>query len=170
MADYNYLRNVNALSLPSRRSRLFQSLNSTPEGWPVDGVVIGAFGMRMDPFSGEGAFHKGVDIRAATGTPVHTTAAGIVTHAGWDMGGYGRLVVVDHGNGTQTWYAHLSHIDVSVGDSLNRWDLIGEVGSTGRVTAPHLHYEVHVNGVVDNPSRYLSRGSAYHPVPPALQF
>ena len=163
MEDYNYLRNVNALSLPSRRSsRYSPAANGVPDIWPVDGVLIGAFGMRMDPFSGEGAFHKGVDIRATTGTPVRTTADGIVLHAGWDMSGYGRLVVVDHGGGMQTWYAHLSRINVTVGQAVRRGDMIGAVGSTGRVTAPHLHYEVHIDGVVRNPYPFLSKATVFH--------
>ena len=170
MADYNYLRNVNALAMHSRRSRFFQTVLATPDIWPVDGVLIGAFGMRMDPFSGEGAFHKGVDIRAATGTPVRTTADGIVTHAGWDMSGYGRLVVVDHGGGTQTWYAHLSHITVTVGEEVGRGDVIGNVGSTGRVTAPHLHYEVHMGGILQNPCKFLNKATIYHPAPTPLTF
>jgi len=170
MEDYNYLRNVNALSLPSRRSSRYSlPANATPDIWPVDGLIIGGFGMRMDPFSGEGAFHKGVDIRAITGTPVRSTADGIVIHAGWDMSGYGRLVVVDHGGGIQTWYAHLSRINVSVGQEMHRGDVLGLVGSTGRVTAPHLHYEVHVDGVVRNPYFYLSKATIYH-VQPRLQF
>jgi len=166
--DYNYLRTVNLLSLHSRRSSgFFQSPNARPNIWPVDGVIIGAFGNRMDPFSGEGAFHKGVDIRAETGTPVESTADGIVVHAAWDMSGYGRLVVVDHGGDTQTWYAHLSRINVSVGENVRRGTLIGLVGSTGRVTAPHLHYEVHVNGVPRNPYPFLGRATQYSPT---LQF
>jgi len=171
MEEYNYLRNVNALSLHSRRSSHYlPPANMVPDIWPVDGVLIGAFGMRMDPFSGEGAFHKGVDIRATTGTPVRTTADGIVVHAGWDMSGYGRLVVVDHGGGTQTWYAHLSHINVSVGEDVRRGDVIGAVGSTGRVTAPHLHYEVHIGGVVRNPYPFLSKATVYRPQPNKLLF
>ncbi len=170
MEDYNYLRNVDALSLASRRSsRYSPPANATPEIWPVEGVVIGWFGMRMDPFSGEGAFHKGVDIRAATGTPVRSTADGIVIHAGWDMSGYGRMVVVDHGGGMQTWYAHLSRINVHVGEGVSLGDVIGAVGSTGRVTAPHLHYEVHTRGGPQNPYPYLSKAPVYHPQP-NLQF
>jgi murein DD-endopeptidase MepM/ murein hydrolase activator NlpD len=170
MEDYNYLRNVNLLSLPGRRSSLYaQSANALPDIWPVDGVIIGGFGMRMDPFSGEGAFHKGVDIRAATGTPVRSTADGIVIHAGWDMGGYGRLVIVDHGGSTQTWYAHLSRISVTVGQGIRRGEMIGAVGSTGRVTAPHLHYEVHIEGVVRNPYTFLSKATVYRGEP-RLQF
>lgn len=170
MADYNYLRNVNALAMHSRRSRFFQTVMATPDIWPVDGVLIGAFGNRMDPFSGEGAFHKGVDIRAATGTPVRSTADGIVIHAGWDMSGYGRLVVIDHGGGTQTWYAHLSYIGVTVGEEVRRGDPIGAVGSTGRVTAPHLHYEVHMGGILQNPYKFLSKATIYHPALPTLTF
>jgi murein DD-endopeptidase MepM/ murein hydrolase activator NlpD len=172
MQDYNYLRNVNTLSLPGRRSARYSTpANATPNGWPVDGVLLGGFGMRMDPFSGEGAFHKGVDIRAGTGTPVRSTADGIVIHAGWEMSGYGRLVVVEHAGGTQTWYAHLSHISVTVGQDVRRDDVIGAVGSTGRVTAAHLHYEVHVGGGPKNPYLFMGKPGIYQPPPqPQLVF
>jgi len=171
VADYNYLRNTDTLALPGRRSaRFVPTANAIPNLWPVNGRLIGAFGRRMDPFSGEGAFHKGVDISSPTGEPVHATADGIVIHAGWDMSGYGRLVVVDHGGGVQTWYAHLSRINVTVGQDIRGGETIGAVGSTGRVTAPHLHYEVRVGGVPRNPYIYLSKSTIYQPTPPKIQF
>jgi murein DD-endopeptidase MepM/ murein hydrolase activator NlpD len=133
---------------------------SQPNLWPVNGRLMGSFGERADPFSGEGEFHKGVDISAPTGTPVRVTADGVVTFAEWS-GGYGRLVIVDHGGGIQTYYAHLSRFIAYVGQGVRRADVVGEVGSTGRVTAPHLHYEVRVAGAPVNPYRYLAKAGVY---------
>ncbi|MDR3701717.1 MAG: peptidoglycan DD-metalloendopeptidase family protein [Candidatus Sulfopaludibacter sp.] len=130
--------------------------------WPVEGRVTSGFGRRIDPFSGEGAFHYGIDIDAQTGDPVRSTADGIVIHEGMDTGGYGRLVVLDHGDGTQTWYAHLSLIKVTVGQDVRRGEVIGAAGSSGHATAPHLHYEVRVGGVPRDPYLYLSRHLAGH--------
>jgi len=115
------------------------------------------FGERTDPFSGEGAMHTGVDISAPTGTPVLATADGIVTFAEW-FSGYGQLVIVDHANGYETYYAHLSRFGVVEGQEVRRGDQIGAVGSTGRVTAPHLHYEVRIGGAPVNPHTYLAGG------------
>jgi murein DD-endopeptidase MepM/ murein hydrolase activator NlpD len=122
---------------------------------------MGSFGDRTDPFSGEGAFHKGVDISAPSGTPVHSTASGIVVHADATLSGYGRLVIVDHGGTYQTYYAHLSSVYVRVGQEIRRGDLVGAVGSTGRVTAPHLHYEVRIGGVPRNPRQFLAKAVSY---------
>jgi len=157
--DYDYLRSANLLALPNRWSHGFHPVGGQPNGWPVDGRFMGAFGDRTDPFSGEDEFHKGVDISAATGTPVHVTANGIVVQAEMRYG-YGRLVVVDHG-GFQTYYAHLSSMYVHVGQEVRRGDSVGAVGSTGRVTAPHLHYEVRIAGNAVNPHRYLTAATAY---------
>ena len=126
------------------------------------------FAHRTDPFSGEGAFHKGVDITAPTGTTVRTTADGIVVQAEMVAGGYGRLVIVDHGGGLQTYYAHLSKISVHAGQELHRGDVVGQVGSSGRTTAPHLHYEVHVGGAPVNPYRYLANATVFRTVPKDL--
>jgi murein DD-endopeptidase MepM/ murein hydrolase activator NlpD len=130
--------------------------NVQPSIWPVEGRLMGGFGERTDPFSGEGAMHTGVDISAPTGTPVRTTADGIVTFAGWSSG-YGQLVVVDHGGGYETYYAHLSRFAVVDGQDVRRGEQIGAVGSTGRVTAPHLHYEVRIGGAPVNPHTYLAQ-------------
>ena len=131
---------------------------------------MGQFGQRTDPFSGEGAFHTGVDISAPTGTPVHATADGIVIFSEFENG-YGRLVKVDHGGGMITYYAHLSRSFVRPGQELRRGELVGAVGTTGRVTAPHLHYEVRTNGTPINPYPYLvSRTAAYQAPPPKAQF
>ena len=124
--------------------------------WPVKGGLAGSFGERADPFTGEGEFHTGVDIRAEAGAPIRATADGVVTFSGRD-GGYGQLVIVDHGGGVQTYYAHLSRIDTQEGRDVRRGEVLGAVGSTGRVTGPHLHYEVRIGGAPVNPYRYLSQ-------------
>jgi murein DD-endopeptidase MepM/ murein hydrolase activator NlpD len=131
--------------------------NVQPSIWPVEGRLMGGFGERTDPFSGEGAMHTGVDISAPTGTLVRTTADGIVTFAGWNNSGYGQLVIVDHGGGFETYYAHLSRFAVVDGQEVRRGDQVGAVGSTGRVTAPHLHYEVRIGGAPVNPHTYLAK-------------
>jgi murein DD-endopeptidase MepM/ murein hydrolase activator NlpD len=159
--EYDFLRSTNVLALQTRATRRFQPLNTVPTGFPVDGRLMGAFGQRQDPFSGEGAFHKGVDLSAPSGTPVHATADGIVMHADSTLSGYGRLVVLDHGGGYQTYYAHLSKFFVHVGQEVRRGELVGAVGSTGRVTAPHLHYEVHISGLARNPRQFMARSVPY---------
>ncbi len=165
LEDYDALRHVHnfvAVSLQSHRPLPF---NARPSLWPVEGRIMGAFGHRLDPFSGEGAFHKGVDISSPTGTPVKATAEGVVVFASWE-GGYGRLVIVDHGGGVQTYYAHLSEFSVHPGQVLTPGEIVGLVGSSGRVTAPHLHYEVHVGGAAVNPSMYLANTGMYQPPAP----
>ncbi|HJT89112.1 MAG TPA: M23 family metallopeptidase [Bryobacteraceae bacterium] len=157
--DYNFLRNVNSLALESRFSRRGHAI-SQPSLWPVDGRLMGGFGERNDPFSGEGEFHKGVDISAPSGTPVRATADGIVTHSEWSNG-YGRLLVIDHGGGIQTYYAHLSRFYVQTGEEVRRGEVVAAVGSSGRVTAPHLHYEVRIGGAPVNPYRYLAKAGVY---------
>ncbi|MBZ5576770.1 MAG: M23 family metallopeptidase [Acidobacteriia bacterium] len=155
--DYNFLRSVNSLSLQSRKQ---QQVVSQPSLWPVNGRLMGPFGERDDPFNGEGEFHTGVDISAPAGTPVRATADGVVSFSEW-RGGYGRLVIVDHGGGIQTYYAHLSRFLAYVGQGVRRGEAVGMVGSTGRVTAPHLHYEVRIAGAPVNPYRYLSKAGVY---------
>lgn len=163
--DYDFLRSANALALLSSPSRRFRSSGaSIPNLWPVDGRLTGSFGMRLDPFSGEDQeFHKGVDISAIAGTPIRVTADGIVGFA--DMfSGYGRLVVINHGSGIETWYAHLSRFYVHTGQEVRRGDFLGAVGSSGRTTAPHLHYEVRVNGRPTNPYQYLAKAGVFRQV------
>jgi murein DD-endopeptidase MepM/ murein hydrolase activator NlpD len=116
--------------------------------WPCDGVVTSGFGMRW------GRMHEGIDIACGYGTPVHAVAAGTVIYAGL-LGGYGNLVVVDHGNGFATAYAHASAILVSVGQAVAQGEPVTLVGSTGHSTGPHLHFEVRVNGVAVDPLLYL---------------
>jgi murein DD-endopeptidase MepM/ murein hydrolase activator NlpD len=167
--DYDYLKHVKLMALTAKTSR-FTSLNSRPSIWPVDGRLIrSSYGQRTDPLSGEGAFHTGVDISAPSGISVRATADGIVVHTAFDNG-YGRLVVVDHGNGVQTYYAHLSKFYVHAGQEVRRGDVVGAVGSSGRVTAPHLHYEVRMGGAPINPYFYLAKSGIYHPVPDKKDF
>ncbi len=127
----------------------------TPTIWPVNGKLEGGFGGRRNPFGGAGwEFHSGQDIEADPGAPVVSGASGRVTFIGW-QNGYGQLVVVDHGGGLTTRYAHLSHIDVAMDQVVSRGQLVGKVGSTGRSTGPHLHYEVRINDQPVNPLPYL---------------
>jgi len=131
----------------------------TPTIWPVDGTLEGGFGGRRNPFGGPGyEFHTGQDIEAPMGTSVIAGARGQVSFVGW-QNGYGQLVVIDHGGGLSTRYGHLSHIDVDLGQSVSRGQLIGKVGSTGRSTGPHLHYEVRINDQAVNPLQYLLSSS-----------
>jgi len=167
--DYDYLKHARLMGLTGKTSR-FASPNSRPSLWPVDGRLMSSYGQRTDPLSGEGAFHKGVDLSAPAGTNVRATADGVVIHSAFDRSGYGRLVVVEHGNGLQTYYAHLSKFYVREGQEVRRGDAVGAVGSTGRVTAPHLHYEVRMGGAPINPYFYLAKSGIYHPVPDKKDF
>lgn len=127
----------------------------TPTVWPVEGTLEAGLGGRRNPFGGSGyEFHSGQDIEAPWGAPVVAGASGTVSFTGW-QNGYGQLVIVDHGGGLTTRYGHLSHIDVEVGQLVNRAQLLGKVGSTGRSTGPHLHYEVRINDQPVNPVQYL---------------
>mgnify|MGYP001121627259 CR=1 FL=1 len=119
--------------------------------------VTSPFGVRTDPILGTAALHSGMDFRAPRGMAARATAGGVVTRAGW-AGGYGRMVEIDHGNGFSTRYGHLSRILVEVGQKLNAGDEVGETGSSGRSTGPHLHYEVRHNGEAVNPLRFLAIG------------
>jgi len=155
LEEYNFLQSATLSSHFHVYARQWQT-NVRPSLWPVMGRLMSGFGGRTDPFSGEGAMHTGIDLSAQMGTPVHATADGIVVHASWG-GQYGNLVIVDHGNGMQTWYAHLSHFAVVPGQEIRRGDVLGRSGATGRVTAPHLHYEVRVGGTPVNPYKYLAK-------------
>ena len=134
-------------------------LLSVPVRKPVMGEIdeTSPFGIRMDPFVHEAAMHTGIDFRGDVGEPVHATAAGTVDIAGWN-GGYGKMVEIDHGNGLATRYAHLSEIDVGVGDKVRIGQVVGLIGTTGRSTGPHLHYETRVNGEPVNPQKFLDAG------------
>jgi len=128
---------------------------SVPSLWPVAGTLESGYGVRRNPFGG-GSYesHEGQDIEADMGTPVTAAASGVVTIAG-AQNGYGNVVYIDHGNGLQTRYGHLSRIDVEIGQQITRGEHLGLVGSTGRSTGPHLHYEVRINNQPVNPRPYL---------------
>lgn len=128
---------------------------ATPSVWPAYGGLGSTFGQREDPFHGSMAQHTGIDISADRGQPVYATGAGTVQSAGW-TGDYGNMVVVDHGFGLTTRYAHLSGFAVRAGAKVERNQVIGYVGATGRATGPHLHYEILVNGQLTNPLRFLT--------------
>jgi murein DD-endopeptidase MepM/ murein hydrolase activator NlpD len=128
--------------------------DATPSIWPVAGWLTSSFGDRRDPFTGGRDFHPGLDISANYGEPVLAPAAGLVTSAS-SSGNYGNLVVIDHGFGIVTKYGHLSRFSVMNGQQVNRGDVVGYVGSTGRSTSPHLHYEIWVNDKLTNPMRLL---------------
>jgi murein DD-endopeptidase MepM/ murein hydrolase activator NlpD len=130
---------------------------AVPTLWPVRGQITGGFGERMDPLSGEEAVHAGVDISAPKGTEVEASGDGIVVEAGRHESGYGNEIIIDHGNGIRTKYAHLSQVDVVIGQEVKHGEVIGAVGMTGRSTGPHLHYEVLVNSTPVNPAKFLSR-------------
>ncbi|NOY86257.1 MAG: M23 family metallopeptidase [Deltaproteobacteria bacterium] len=129
-------------------------LASTPSIWPVRGWTTSGFGYRTSPFTGRREMHRGVDVATRTGTPIIAPADGVVVFAGRE-GGFGNLVVLDHGYGIATRYGHCSKLNVKIGQKVKRGDVVGFVGNTGRSTGPHLHYEVAVNGVAVNPMRYI---------------
>ena len=129
-------------------------LASAPSIWPVRGWVTSDFSVRLDPYTGEKVMHEGLDVAAAVGTPVRAPADATVVFNGIE-GGYGHVLVLDHGYGLKTRYGHLSRIDVKVGEKVKRGQLVAAVGNSGRSTGPHLHYEVRVNGVADNPRKFI---------------
>jgi murein DD-endopeptidase MepM/ murein hydrolase activator NlpD len=141
-----------------------ESLNRTLVNVPLrkpmagDGDTVSGFGVRIDPFNGRPAMHTGLDFRAEVGDPIHATAGGTVTIAGWS-GGYGKMVEVNHGNGFATRYGHMSEIDVQVGQQIKIGQVLGKVGTTGRSTGPHLHYETRIDGEAVDPLKFLHAGA-----------
>ena len=129
-------------------------LASTPSIWPTRGWVTSDFGTRIDPYTAERKMHEGLDIATPIGQPVYAPSDGTVVFAGTE-GGYGKVLVIDHGYGVKTRYGHLSEILVHLGDRVGRGDKVALVGNTGRSTGPHLHYEVRVNGVPENPRKFI---------------
>jgi murein DD-endopeptidase MepM/ murein hydrolase activator NlpD len=145
----------------SRQATLSDWINATtaPTLWPVVGPITGAFGERIDPFNGEGAFHAGVDISCPYGQQIVAPADGVVTFAA-PYNGYGRMIEIDHGSGISTRYGHLSTMAVGDGESVRKGEVIGYVGRTGRSTGPHLHYEVRIHDTPVNPHKYLRTTAA----------
>jgi murein DD-endopeptidase MepM/ murein hydrolase activator NlpD len=162
--EFSYLEhNASAVSVSNSGMRLLPasqmtSIGVVPALWPVVGEITGHFGERLDPFSGEGAFHSGIDIASHYGDEIRATADGVVEEAD-QRAGYGRLVVIDHGFGVSTWYGHLSGFKAELGMTVKRGDIIGYEGQSGRSTGPHLHYEVRIYNTPVNPWRYLRNTS-----------
>ena len=154
LVDQSALLSTRLNLLEAQFSRRSAVIASTPTVWPVHGVVNSGFGVRADPFTGRPAYHEGVDISTARSEPVLATADGTVQRSGW-AGEYGRAIEIAHGDRYQTLYGHLEETLVAEGQHVHRGDRVGLVGSTGRSTAPHLHYEVHVDGRPVNPLEYI---------------
>lgn len=129
-------------------------LSSTPSIWPTQGWVTSDFGVRLDPYNADRSMHQGLDISTPHGQPVQTPSDGTVVFNGSE-GGYGKVLVIDHGYGVKTRYAHLSEIVVRLGERVARGQKVAAVGNTGRSTGPHLHYEVRVNGIPENPRKFI---------------
>ena len=141
-------------SFESYRIQMDLYLSNFPTLWPVSGKISSGFGWRRGPFGGGSEHHDGIDIPARTGTHIHAAGGGTVTFSGW-RNGHGNTVIIDHGDGMSTLYAHNSRNVVAVGQHVSRGDVIAHVGSTGRSTGPHLHFEVHVNGRPVNPRPFM---------------
>ncbi len=154
VAGQSQLLSTRLSLLEDRFSRRTELIASTPTVWPVHGAVNSGFGVRPDPFTGLPAFHEGVDISTARSEPVLATADGIVLRSGW-AGEYGKAIALAHRDRYETLYGHLEQTLVTEGQTVHRGDRVGLVGSTGRSTAPHLHYEVHVDGHPVNPLEYI---------------
>ena len=137
-----------------RADRYLDTIQNIPLGAPVPGVLTSRFGQRIDPINGKSAYHHGVDIRGAMGSEVNATAAGAVITQNYDKGS-GRYVLLDHDNGFRTKYAHLKKSLVQKGDTVERGQVIGLVGNSGRSTGPHVHYEIHYDDKIVNPTRFV---------------
>jgi len=132
-------------------------IRTTPSIWPVKGPITSHYGNRSDPFNGDAEMHLGLDISALYGATVHAPADGKIIYA-QRMDAYGNLLIIDHGNGLTTRYGHLSRFIAKVGQKVKKGDVVALVGTTGRTTAPHLHYEVRVNDRAKNPRDFLPKG------------
>jgi len=148
LSVYDYYNNYSAL--------LLATANNLPLGYPFTGEMRSDYGYRPNPFGGRGSeFHKGLDLKGNIGDTVRCTGDGIVTQADWDKG-YGKCVVIKHLHGIECLYGHLSGFNVSQGQKVKAGDVIGFIGSTGRSTGPHLHYEIRLNGIDINPHNFLT--------------
>src|SRR5580658_4796151 len=151
-----FLQSASFLEVSNYLGKQRSILAATPSIWPIKGWITSGFGKRASPLTGEPGRHMGVDIANEVNTPIRATADGIVTYAGWESG-YGRLVAIEHGYGYSTRYGHCARIDVKVGDEVSRGEIIGYVGSTGRSTGSHVHYEVRIHGMPVDPEKYLPK-------------
>ena len=141
---------------PEKAAALRSLIKTLPVSAPLESYELGSpFGVRGDPINGHSAYHTGIDLRAPYMTPVYATAAGVVTYSGY-RDDYGKVVEIDHGNGISSRYAHLHRQTVSVGQRVAGRSQIGFLGSTGRATGPHVHYEVLVNGEPQDPEKFLA--------------
>ncbi|HTV38717.1 MAG TPA: peptidoglycan DD-metalloendopeptidase family protein [Xanthobacteraceae bacterium] len=159
-ASESFARALTRVSIArAQATDLGNTLNYVPLRKPLAGdlEMTSPFGVRIDPFVHQPSMHTGMDFRGNVGDPIYATAAGRVTKAGWD-GGYGQMVEIDHGEGLATRYGHMSQIDVTVGERVRAGQMIGRIGTTGRSTGPHLHYETRVNGEPVNPEKFLIAG------------
>jgi len=159
-ADESFETGIEALQTAlDALERTKSEVTAFPIAHPAPGQrITSGFGPRRDPILGRSAFHAGMDFRAPTGTPIRAPASGKIVRAGRN-GGYGKMVEIDHGNGLKTRFAHLSRIQVRVGEEVSAGQRIGASGNTGRSTGPHLHYEVRKDGQAVNPMRYLKAGT-----------
>ncbi len=148
------LREQGVLQLWDSLSERQSLLLSTPSIKPTRGWYTSRFGYRVDPFTNRPELHAGIDLAAPSGTPVYAPADGVVSYVGYE-GGYGKLVSIDHGYGVITRFGHNSRVFVEQGQKVRRWDVISAVGSTGRSTGPHLHYEVRIHGIAVDPMNYI---------------
>lgn len=138
----------------------FTNAVSIPSRMPLEGIKLtSSFGMRNHPVLGQRRAHKGIDLGAPTGTPVYATADGVISRADW-FSSYGLYVAIEHGGDIQTRYAHMSRLNVAAGQRVKKGEIVGFVGSTGRSTGPHLHYEVRVRGEAVNPLPYMQADPA----------
>lgn len=157
--DADFRSTVETVAVEIERFNKIQALaGAIPVERPIDAPVTSGFGRRIDPFLRRPAMHGGIDFRAKTGAAVRATALGVVVSAKY-RGGYGKMVEIDHGNGFRTRFAHLSRISVSLGQRVRSGDILGKVGSTGRSTGPHLHYEVRRNDRPVDPAPFLKAGA-----------
>ncbi|MGE0764742.1 MAG: M23 family metallopeptidase [Bdellovibrionales bacterium] len=148
------LREQGVLQLWETLSERQSLINATPNIKPARGWFTSRFGYRVDPFTGKPEMHAGLDIAAPPGTPVYAPADGVISYIGFE-GGYGRIVSIDHGYGVVTRFAHNSRVFVEQGQKVSRRDVVSAIGSTGRSSGPHLHYEVRINGVPVDPENYI---------------
>ncbi|MCI5130173.1 MAG: hypothetical protein D3904_01330 [Candidatus Electrothrix sp. EH2] len=143
-------------SLLNRSDKYLQTIRKMPLGYPVQGSITSGFGRRSDPFNHRPAFHAGIDLKGRTGEKIKATADGIVEKSLYEKNGFGNLVVLRHGNGYETVFGHMSKRLVKKDEKVQRGQVIGLLGNTGRSTGPHLHYEVHYQGKAIDPKKYLS--------------